>query len=87
MFHPTHPYLLYASFRRHGTIYAWDLRGDVSRPVYAFGEEAMKATAGGDMTRTNQKLKFDMDTAGKILGVGDQVGYICSAQGTSHNAS
>ncbi|EPS99976.1 hypothetical protein FOMPIDRAFT_1030645 [Fomitopsis schrenkii] len=79
MFNPTQPYMLYASFRRHATIYAWDLRGDVSYPVYAFGEEAlgsaMKATSGVD-TRTNQKLKFDIDISGSVLGVGDQHGNV-----------
>ena len=80
MFNPVQSYMLYASFRRHETIYAWDLRGDVSRPLYAFGEEDMaSAMRAVDTTRTNQKLKFDLDIAGNVLGVGDQVGRICSA--------
>lgn len=82
MFNPARPYMLYASFRRHEIIYAWDLRGDVSSPVYAFGEEAsasaMRAATGVN-TRTNQKLKFDVDIAGDVLGVGDQVGRLWSA--------
>lgn len=77
MFNPVQSYMLYASFRRHDTIYAWDLRGDVSQPVYAFGEEAtasaMKMVPGIETSRTNQKLKFDLDISGKVLGVGDQV--------------
>ncbi|KAI0717784.1 hypothetical protein C8Q72DRAFT_158112 [Fomitopsis betulina] len=79
MFNPARPYMLYASFRRHEIIYAWDLRGDVSSPVYAFGEEAsasaMRAATGVN-TRTNQKLKFDVDIAGDVLGVGDQHGNV-----------
>ncbi|KAH9834603.1 uncharacterized protein C8Q71DRAFT_838093 [Rhodofomes roseus] len=80
MFNPAQPYLLYASFRRHESIYAWDLRGDVSTPVCIFDKEALESSATTEQTRrpalTNQKIKFDIDISGKVLGVGDQHGNI-----------
>ena len=96
MFNPARPYLLYASFRRLDAIYAWDLRGDVSRPVEILDASSMStdtdvgAGAGvGDAapipglprpsatqkasTKTNQRLRFDVDFGGRWLAAGDEV--------------
>ncbi|KAH9927372.1 WD40-repeat-containing domain protein [Amylocystis lapponica] len=72
MFNPIRPYLLYASFRRHDTFYSWDLRGDVSVPVKMFHI----SESGGCTPATNQKLRFDVDISGNVLGVGDHSGNI-----------
>lgn len=74
MFNPARPYLLYASFRRTDEIYCWDLRGDVSRPVELFSTQATQPISGrAPRTLTNQRLRFDIDYAGKWLAVGDTV--------------
>ncbi|KAG1842090.1 WD40-repeat-containing domain protein [Suillus tomentosus] len=70
-FNPTKPHLLYAAFRRHDAIYAWDLRSDTSVPVKVF-----KTAPGPRKTRTNQKIEFDIDYAGRWLSVGDQDGCV-----------
>ncbi|KAG1810493.1 WD40-repeat-containing domain protein [Suillus plorans] len=70
-FNPTKPHILYAAFRRHDAIYAWDLRSDTSVPVKVF-----KAAPGPRKTRTNQKIEFDIDYAGRWLSVGDQDGCV-----------
>ncbi|KAG2052507.1 WD40 repeat-like protein [Suillus hirtellus] len=70
-FNPTKPHLLYAAFRRHDAIYAWDLRSDTSVPVKVF-----KTALGPRKTRTNQKIEFDIDYAGRWLSVGDQDGCV-----------
>ena len=67
-FHPTNPSILYASFRRSARIYSWDLRGDTSIPLQAF-----QTSDFGPGELSNQKLTFDIDYAGKWLGVGDNV--------------
>jgi hypothetical protein len=66
-FNPAKPHILYSSFRRHGAIYSWDLRGDTSTPYQTFPL--------GDKTRTgtNQKMLFNVDAGGKWLAVGSQV--------------
>ncbi|KZT03232.1 uncharacterized protein LAESUDRAFT_705126 [Laetiporus sulphureus 93-53] len=82
MFNPSRPYLLYASFRRHDAIYAWDLRSDVSMPVNIFLKDSFTGSmdTGGkevnDAVPTNQKLRFDIDIGGQILAAGDQRGRI-----------
>ncbi|KAG1723770.1 uncharacterized protein EDB91DRAFT_1240045 [Suillus paluster] len=67
-FNPTKPHILYAAFRRHDEIYAWDLRSDTSVPVQVFRTSPD--------SRTNQKIEFDIDCAGRWLSVGDQNGCI-----------
>jgi hypothetical protein len=71
-FNPTKPHLLYASFRRSGSIYAWDLRGGS-----ASGEPLCKyrfvESGSGGRKMTNQRLRFDVDIGGRWLGVGNQV--------------
>lgn len=69
------PHMLYASFRRCGSVYAWDLRG-----AGADGEPLCKyrfvdSDSGGGAKRemTNQRLRFDVDIGGRWLGVGNQV--------------
>ncbi|KAI0944727.1 hypothetical protein AcW1_002366 [Taiwanofungus camphoratus] len=80
MFNPTQPYLLYASFRRHETLYNWDLRGNVSTPVCTYSRHVPAASnrisgrPGKDIVTTNQKLIFDIDIGGRLLAVGDQFG-------------
>jgi hypothetical protein len=66
-FNPVKPHLLYASFRRRDKICGWDLRGNTVAPLQTF--------RCGDGTRpdTNQKMHFDIDLGGKLMGVGDQV--------------
>ncbi|OBZ74690.1 Telomerase Cajal body protein 1 [Grifola frondosa] len=74
MFNPMRPYLLYASFRRMGDIYSWDLRGDVSYPAEIFSKDiSEKRTVAPP---TNQRLRFDIDAGGRWLGVGDHGGGI-----------
>ena len=67
-FNPMKPHVLYASFRRHGAIYGWDLRGDTSVPVQIFRPNGADARPS-----TNQRIKFDVDLSGKWMSVGDQV--------------
>ena len=68
-FNPTHPHILYASFRRSPHIYAWDIRASSGEPFakYRFVKE------GRERTMTNQKLKFDIELGGLWLSVGNQV--------------
>jgi len=91
MFNPARPYLLYASFRRHEAIYAWDLRGDVSKPVHVYTRQTVEAStsmaAATNSAPTNQKLKFDLDITGKVLGVGDQLGNITLFDTTSDESA
>ncbi|KAG1851799.1 hypothetical protein C8R48DRAFT_777750 [Suillus tomentosus] len=70
-FNPTKPHILYAAFRRHDAIYAWDLRSDTSVPVKVF-----KTSPGPRKTLTNQKIEFDIDYAGRWLSVGDHDGCV-----------
>ncbi|KAJ7158129.1 WD40-repeat-containing domain protein [Mycena filopes] len=74
-FNPTRPHILYASFRRQRTIYSWDLRADLSAPVavYSPTRSPSPPVPPGE---TNQKRRFDVDSAGRFLGVGDQEGMI-----------
>lgn len=66
-FNPVKPHILYASFRRRDEIYAWDLRGDTVTPLQTFSQ------GDGQVFDTNQKMKFDIDLGGNLLGVGGQV--------------
>ncbi|KAG1836501.1 hypothetical protein DFJ58DRAFT_669622, partial [Suillus subalutaceus] len=70
-FHPTKPHILYAAFRRHDAIYAWDLRSDTSVPV-----KVSRMSPDSRKTLTNQKIEFDIDCAGRLLSVGDQNGCV-----------
>lgn len=70
-FNPTKPHILYAAFRRHDAIYAWDLRSDTSLPVHVF-----RTSPDPRKTLTNQKIEFDIDYAGRWLSVGDQNGCV-----------
>ncbi|KAF4571068.1 hypothetical protein EYR36_008395 [Pleurotus pulmonarius] len=69
-FNNAKPHLLYASFRRHSQIYAWDLRGGVDEPIYTLKPPEDRSP------RTNQKLKFDIDASGKWLASGGPDGRI-----------
>ncbi|KAH9006272.1 WD40 repeat-like protein [Lactarius hatsudake] len=68
-FNPMKPHILYASFRRRDEICAWDLRGDTVTPLQTFRR-------GDGRGQTNQKMKFDIDLGGNLLGVGGQNGKI-----------
>jgi hypothetical protein len=68
-FNPVKPHILYASFRRRDEIYAWDLRGDTVTPLQTFRQGGGQ----GQVLETNQKMKFDIDIGGNLLGVGGQV--------------
>ncbi|KAF9233382.1 hypothetical protein BU15DRAFT_90379 [Melanogaster broomeanus] len=60
MFSPTQLHMLYASFRRSEKIWGWDLRGDASSPP----------------SLTNQKTRFDIESSGRWLATGNQMGKI-----------
>ncbi|KAF7325105.1 hypothetical protein MKEN_00553600 [Mycena kentingensis (nom. inval.)] len=75
-FNPAHPHILYASFRRHRAIYAWDLRGPCDMSVTVFSAAADDQTRDGCNEETNQKRLFDVDIGGRYLAVGDQDGDI-----------
>ncbi|KAJ7266406.1 WD40-repeat-containing domain protein [Mycena haematopus] len=76
-FNPTRPYILYAAFRRRREIYSWDLRADVSAPVAIYSPSPpAEEREEGLQTNTNQKRRFDVDVAGRWLGVGDQEGTV-----------
>ncbi|KAH8118338.1 WD40 repeat-like protein [Phellopilus nigrolimitatus] len=65
-FDPARPHLLYASQRRSDEILCWDVR----EPFEVVRRFARKSH------RTNQKLLFDVDPAGRWLAAGDEDGYI-----------
>ncbi|KAF8994657.1 WD40-repeat-containing domain protein [Cyathus striatus] len=67
-FNPVQPHILYASFRRNGVIYGWDLRSNVEEPL-----SVLSCTA---TPKTNQKMWFDVDLGGQCLAVGDQDGGV-----------
>lgn len=74
MFNPARPHLLYASFRRHDTLYCWDVRGDVGVPVQKLMTSTKNSPISSEHSETtNQKLRFDIDLGGKHLSVGDHV--------------
>ncbi|KAJ3516344.1 hypothetical protein NLJ89_g1193 [Agrocybe chaxingu] len=74
-FNPTQPHLLYAAYRGSGTgsIYSWDVRSNVDTPLEILQTPAASTNAN---SRTNQKFRFDIDLAGRMLGVGDQLGNV-----------
>jgi hypothetical protein len=72
-FDPVRPHILYAAFRRHEGVYAWDLRGDVGVPVKVFRRAPQ---AGERMVKlTNQRMRFDVDLGGRWLSMGDMVSH------------
>jgi len=52
-------------------VYSWDLRGDTSIPLQVFQTSDLSL---GEIS--NQKLMFDIDYAGRWLGVGDNKGDV-----------
>ncbi|KIJ12311.1 hypothetical protein PAXINDRAFT_118179 [Paxillus involutus ATCC 200175] len=75
MFSPTHPHMLYASFRRSEKIWGWDLRGDASSPLCCLSS-AGESNVPTEKDLTNQKTKFDIESTGKWLAAGNQMGKI-----------
>ena len=71
-FNPMKPHMLYASFRRCGSIYAWDLRGGSTNgePLYKY---CFTESGSGGRKMSNQRLRFDVDIGGRWLGIGNQV--------------
>jgi telomerase Cajal body protein 1 len=71
--------MFYASFRRHSSIYSWDLRGSIESPAveyhYEPGFVGRSSSEGVDfeVETTNQRRRFDLDVGGRYLSVGDQV--------------
>jgi len=61
---------LYASFRRRDEICSWDLRGNTVNPLQTFRCD------DGSRLETNQKMKFDIDLGGNLMGVGDHSGNV-----------
>jgi hypothetical protein len=63
------PHILYAAYRASGSgsIYSWDIRSNTDLPIEIF------QSPGSGTGKTNQKLRFDVDLGGRMLGVGDQV--------------
>jgi len=66
-FNPLKSHILYASFRRRDEIHSWDLRGSTVTPLETF------RCGDGSRLKTNQKMKFDIDLGGNLMGMGDQV--------------
>ena len=66
------PHILYAGFRGSATgkIYSWDVRSNLDSPVEIF--QAPKSAN----SKVNQKLRFDVELTGRMLGVGDQVCHL-----------
>ncbi|KIJ06803.1 hypothetical protein PAXINDRAFT_91462 [Paxillus involutus ATCC 200175] len=75
MFSPTHPHMLYASFRRSEKIWGWDLRGDASSPLCCFAS-ASESNMPTEKDLTNQETRFDIESTGKWLAAGNQMGKI-----------
>ncbi|KAJ6526821.1 hypothetical protein B0H19DRAFT_1197105 [Mycena capillaripes] len=73
-FNPMHPHMLYAAFRRRRGVYSWDLRADVGAPLAVYSPTTSVDEPPSE--ETNQKRRFDVDIAGRFLGVGDQEGNI-----------
>ncbi|CAA7262305.1 unnamed protein product [Cyclocybe aegerita] len=71
-FDPTEPHLLYAAYRGSGTgsIYSWDVCSNIDAPLEILWTPAATANVNATM---NQELRFDLDIAGRMLGVGDQL--------------
>ncbi|KAN0125744.1 WD40 repeat-like protein [Russula decolorans] len=69
-FNPVKSHILYASFRRRDEIYSWDLRGNTVTPLQTFRRD------NGSRLETNQKMKFDIDLGGNLMGAGDQNGNV-----------
>ncbi|KAG6808968.1 hypothetical protein H0H92_002202 [Tricholoma furcatifolium] len=68
-FNPMRPHIMYTAYRRHGTIYSWDLRSNVDLPLQTY---SFKHSEG----RTNQKIRFDVDVGGSWLASGDHHGNV-----------
>lgn len=68
-FNPMKPHILYAGYRGHasGLVYSWDTRSNVDQPLEIF------QTLNQQQPRTNQKMRFDLDVAGRLLSIGDKV--------------
>ncbi|KAF8158641.1 WD40-repeat-containing domain protein [Mycena galopus ATCC 62051] len=83
-FNPMRPHILYAAFRRHRAVYSWDLRADVGAPLAIYSPIDTHSANAGDLSEpnqnaqgeTNQKRRFDVDSAGRFMGVGDQHGNV-----------
>ncbi|KAF7304583.1 hypothetical protein HMN09_00861400 [Mycena chlorophos] len=69
LFNPTHPHILYASFRRQAGVYAWDIRADASAPFARY----LPSDPSIGKKETNQRRRFDVDWAGSVLACGDVV--------------
>jgi len=69
-FNPLQSHILYASFRRRDEIHSWDLRGSTMTPLETF------RYGNGSRLETNQRMRFDIDLSGKLMGVGDQNGNV-----------
>lgn len=67
---PWRAHILYASFRQDSRVYAWDLRAGLGSdvPYCVYGDSPHRSDQ-----RTNQRLRFDIDASGKLLGTGARV--------------
>ncbi|PPQ84708.1 hypothetical protein CVT25_014060 [Psilocybe cyanescens] len=72
-FNPMQPNILYATYRGKGSgsIYSWDIRSNVHVPM-----EIFQASTSSHKNRTNQRIRFDIDAAGRLLSIGDHTGNI-----------
>ncbi|KDR72798.1 hypothetical protein GALMADRAFT_734236 [Galerina marginata CBS 339.88] len=72
-FNPAKPHILYATYRgkASGFVYSWDIRSNVDVPL-----EVFQSSPVGNDSKTNQKIRFDVDLAGRFLSIGDQRGNI-----------
>jgi hypothetical protein len=70
------PHILYAGYRGHagGMIYSWDIRANVDAPLEIFCKSPSSTLASeGGIKRSNQRMHFDVDVAGRLLSAGDSV--------------
>ncbi|KDQ12768.1 hypothetical protein BOTBODRAFT_134321 [Botryobasidium botryosum FD-172 SS1] len=66
-FNPARPHIVYAASRRSSVIQSWDLRNP---------DCVMQEYDRGGAGTTNQRLRFDLDFSGKVLGFGNQDGEV-----------
>lgn len=77
-------------------MYSWDLRRDVSQPMMVFSRgdtstSSLLTDPGVDRSvqrhepLTNQKMRFDVDSGGRWLGVGSQVNILVITSEGDHD--
>ena len=69
--------MLYAAYRgfASGSVYSWDIRSHANAPLEIFTSHEPIGQSSYETT-TNQKMRFDIDSSGQLLSIGDRVGII-----------